>query len=186
LVTCDFAEDNMNIEKILENLHAGISVLLDKEAENLKRGLNELNISTHLAFHLKPYFTDYDVDPEYNGDINKPNDRKAIEIARNRILLVGRRSNNNNNYKFSPDIIIHKRKTNINNLLVIEVKKDIHSQSHKNYDLIKLEHLTIDYLGNHYNYKLGVAIVFGTMENTGNNEIRFFQNGIETQQNKLV
>lgn len=176
----------MNIVQIIQNLDAGISLLLEKESDNLRRGLNELNISTHLAYYLKPYFSDFDVDPEYNGDIDKPNDRKALNIAKNRILKVGRQININNNYKISPDIIIHKRRTNENNLVVIEVKKDTHPQVYKDYDLIKLEHLTIDYLGNHYNYRLGVALVFGTKENTGKYEIRFFQNGIETQQNKLL
>lgn len=176
----------MNIEQIIQNINAGISVLMDKESNNLRRGLNELNISTHLAFYLKPYFSDYDVDPEYNGDIDKPNDRKALHIAKNRILEIGRKTNMKDNYKLSPDIIIHKRTTNANNLVIIEVKKDIHPQCDKDYDLIKLEHLTIDYSGNHYNYRLGVAIVFGTKENTGNYEITFFQNGTETQQNKLI
>lgn len=176
----------MNIEQIIKNLESGINVLLDKESDNLKRGLNELNISTHLAFYLKRYFPDYDVDPEYNGDIDKPNDRKALDIARNRILEVGRKTNISDNYKLSPDIIIHKRKTNENNLVVIEVKKDSHPQKVKDYDLIKLEHLTIDYLGNHYNYRLGVAVIFGTKENTGKYEIRYFQNGVETQQKNLV
>ena len=176
----------MNIEQIIKNLDSGISDLLERESDNLKRGLKELNISTHLAFYLKRYFPDYDVDPEYNGDIDKTNDRKALDIARNRILEVSRRSNFKDSYKISPDIIIHKRKTNENNLVVIEVKKDSHPQNDKDYDLIKLEHLTIDYLGNHYNYRLGVALVFETKEKTGKYEIRFFQNGIETQQKDLV
>lgn len=176
----------MNINQILENIEAGIQTLLEKECDSLKRGLNELNISTHLAFYLKSYFLDFNVDPEYNGDIDKPNDRKALEIAKNRIQQIGRKTNTKDNYKLSPDIIIHKRRSNKHNLVVIEVKKDIHLQSDKDYDLIKLEHLTIDYLDNHYNYRLGVAIVFGTKENTGKYDIRFFQNGIETQQNKLV
>jgi hypothetical protein len=38
----------------------------------------------------------------------------------------------------------------------------------KLFDLLKLEHLTIDYLGNHYNYKLRVAVIFGTKGNAGN------------------
>lgn len=176
----------MNIVQIIQNLDAGISLLLERESDNLERGLNELNISTHLAYYLKPYFSDFDVDPEYNGDIDKPNDKKALDIAKNRILEVGRQANINNNYKISPDIIIHKRRTNENNLVVIEVKKDTHPQTYKDYDLIKLEHLTIDYLGNHYNYRLGVALVFGTKENTGKYEIRFFQNGIEMHQNQLL
>ncbi len=110
--------------------------------------------------------------------MGKPNDRKALDIARNRIIKVGKKVNKDDNYECRPDIIVHKRKTNDYNLVVIEVKKDIHSQDEKDYDLIKLEHLTIDYLGNHYNYKLGVAIIIGTGKNAGNWEIKYFQEEI--------
>jgi hypothetical protein len=181
-----FTNDLINIEQIIQNLNSGISTLLNKESENFKRGLNELNISTHLGIYLTSLFSDYDVDNEYNGDIDKPNDRKALDIAKNRILEIGRKTNSKDNYKISPEIIIHKRGSNKSNLVVIEIKKDTHHQSDKNYDLIKLKHLTIDYSGNHYNYRLGVAIVFGTKENAGKYEMTFFQNGKENQQDKLV
>lgn len=175
----------MNNKEIIIQVEKAIQLLLDKEGDNLKRGLNELNISNHLAFYLKPLFPEYDVDPEYNGDIDKPNDRKAIDIARNRILEIGRNPNELDNYKLNPDIIIHRRRSNEFNLAVIEVKKDIHQKNFKDYDLIKLEHLTINYLGNHYNYNLGIAVVFGTKGNTGNYEMHFFKNGIPTKIEKL-
>ncbi len=176
----------MQIEVVVKNLRAAINVLLEKEADNFARGLNELNISAHMAFYLKPFFPQFDVDPEYNGDIEKPNDRKALDIAKNRMMEIGFEPNDKNNYKISPDIIIHRRKTNDNNLVVIEIKKDSHSRKHKEFDLIKLEHLTIDYVGNHYNYKLGVAIIFGTKKNTGTYDINFFQNSRVLFEENLV
>ena len=176
----------MEINQILENIETAIEKLLAGEIDTLRRGLNELNVSTHLAFYLKPIFLQYDVDPEYNRDIDKPNDRKALDIARNRIIEVGKKTNQNDNYKLSPDIIIHKRGTNENNLVVIEVKKDIHSKDLKEFDLIKLEHLTIDHLGNHYNYKIGIAIVLGTGNSAGQYEIKYYQNGIPRQNEELL
>ena len=176
----------METVDILVNLESAISMLITNEIDNLRRQLNELNISTHLAFYLKSTFVKYDVDPEYNGDMDKPNDRKALEIARNRIIEVGRVPNINNEYQLRPDIIIHKRRTNENNLLVIEVKKDTHTKNERDYDLIKLEHLTIDYSGNHYNYKLGVAIVFGTGENAGSYDLTFFQDGMPRKYWELI
>ena len=174
-------EPNMNNQEILDKIEQAINLLFENEEDNLKRGLNELNISNHLTFYLKPLFEDYDVDPEYNGDIDKPNDRKALDIAKNRIREVGRTPNELENYKLSPDIIIHRRRSNEFNLAVIEVKKDVHSQKFKDFDLIKLEHLTINHLGNHYNYNLGIAIIFGTKENTGNYDMSFFIEGIPTK-----
>lgn len=167
----------MELREIVESVELAIGQLIQNEGGILRRGLNELNLSNHLAFYLMPYFSDYDVDTEYNGDINKPNDRKALDIARNRIEAVRQTPNAQNNYKLRPDIIIHVRETNEHNLVVIEVKKDSHPKHLKDFDLIKLEHLTINYLGNHYNYDLGIALILGTNENAGNYEMKFFVEG---------
>jgi hypothetical protein len=167
----------MEITQILENIDAAIQSLLDAEQNTLKRGLSERTISSHFANHLKPLFEGYNVDPDYNGDIDKPNDTKALSIARNRMLEIGILPNEDDEYQLSPDIIIHKQGTNEDNLVVIEVKKDVSRKKYKEFDLIKLEHLTIDYLGNHYKYKVGIAITFGTGESTGQVTKTFFQAG---------
>jgi len=175
----------MVINKILSNLELSINELLEKELNILTRGLNELNLNGHLTKYLTPRFPEFTVDPEYNGDILKDTDRKALDIAKNRMTEIGIKPAETNNYKLTPDIIIHTRNQNDNNLVILEIKKDSNSKKNKEFDLIKLEHLTIDYSGNHYNYKLGVAIIFGTKENAGKYEIRYFQNGIEKNKNDL-
>ncbi|MNL80656.1 hypothetical protein D3C87_2075640 [compost metagenome] len=53
------------------------------------------------------------------------------------------------------------------------------------FDLLKLEHLTIDYYGNHYNYKLGIFIEFRTKKNAGKYDIKYFQNGKVINRDKL-
>jgi hypothetical protein len=93
------------------------------------------------------------------------------------LLEIGYKAKFDDNYKLYPDIIIHKRGTNKDNLIVIELKKDTSPSKHKEYDLLKLEHLTINFLGNHYNYSLGIAIIFGTGEKTGTVEKMYFQEG---------
>ena len=175
----------MDTKQILLLINQAIENLLDNENEILVRKINERNLSSHLAYYLKPLFPDYNVDPEYNGDVDKPNDKKALDIARNRITQIGYKPNKGNNYKFSPDIIIHKRGTNEYNLVVIKVKKDTSPQNDRAYDHIKLEHLTIDYSGNHYNYKLGVAITFGTSTKMGEVTKIFFQEGVPKAEEDL-
>ena len=178
----------MEIKEILAQLDVAISELIKNEIDNLKRGLKEQNISGYLTFYLKPLFAGYgyDVDPEYNGDIDKPNDRKALLIAENRINAIKKKIQDGDTYKITPDTIIHKRKTNDFNLVVIEVKKDISPKYEKEFDLIKLEHLTIDYLGNHYNYDLGVAIIFGTGNDAGKYKLTCFQDGLPKERQDLV
>lgn len=176
----------MDTHQILENLDLAIAELLEKENNILVRGLNELNLNGHLAMYLTPYFGDYNVDPEYNGDIRKIKDRKELTIAENRMREIGIDPNNENAYTLTPDIIIHTRNTNGNNLVVIEIKKDTNSQKNKEFDLLKLEHMTIDYNENHYNYRIGVAIVFGTKTNAGTYSIFFYQNGIPKLREQLI
>jgi hypothetical protein len=175
----------MEISEIIQKLDKAINSVLVNEANILERGLNELNLSGHLTKYLTPLFEGLTVDPEYNGDKLKANDRKAIDIARSRMVTIGIKPNERNNYQLTPDIIIHERNTNEFNLVVIEAKKDSSPQKKKDFDLLKLEHMTVDYLGNHYNYRLGVAIVFGTKNNAGNVELTYFQNGIKMERDKL-
>jgi hypothetical protein len=174
----------MTLEAMYSKIDLAINSLLEKEREILSRGLGERILTNRFADYLRQQFQDYDVDAEYNGDIDKPNDRKALQIAKKRLIEIGYQPNAKNNYKIVPDIIVHERGTNANNLIVLEVKKDVSPDKDKEYDLIKLEHLTIDYLDNHYNYKLGVAIIFGTSTNYGFVRKIFFQNG--NQKNEEV
>ncbi len=175
----------MDINELLEKLDESINAVLNNEYDILERGLNELNLTGHLTKYLTPLFNGMTIDPEYNGDKLKINDRKALDIARNRMIEIGIKPNETDNYKLTPDIIIHQRNTNDFNLAVIEAKKDSNSKKHKEFDLLKLEHMTIDYSGNHYNYRLGVAIIFGTKNRAGEVEIIYFQNGIPTKRENL-
>lgn len=176
----------MEIENVLEKIDTAISQLIENDREILERGLNELNLNGHLIKYLTPLFRDFDVDPEYNGDHLKPNDRKALDIASNRLREIGKNTNDLENYSLTPDIIIHRRNTNEFNLVVIEVKKDNNTRQNIEFDFLKLEHLTIDYLGNHYNYKVGISIVFGTRERAGSYQICYFQNGLAKEREKLT
>jgi hypothetical protein len=171
---------------ILTNLDIAIQQLFDNELDILRRGLNELNLNGHLTRYLTPLYSGYNVDPEYNGDISKTCDRKEIAIAGRRLIEIRRKISKNNLYRLTPDIIIHTRNTNINNLLVLEIKKDSNSRDEKDFDLLKLEHMTIDYSGNHYNFQVGAALIFGTKANVGQLEIIYYQNGIPTLRENLI
>lgn len=166
-------------EETLELINLSVSSFIQNERALLERNLNEQLLSSRLAHYLSLNFNRHNVDAEYNGDIDKPNDRKALDIASHEIEHIGKKVNANDSYRITPDIIIHIRGTNEDNLVVIEVKKDVSSELNKKFDLIKLKHLTTNYLGNHYNYKLGVAIVFGTSKNAGTMEAKYFVNGSE-------
>ena len=170
----------MEYSKIIQKVNRSIRQLLKNEQANLKRNISERNLSSHLAFYLKRRFNEFDIDPEYNGSIDyKTNYKKGLEIAEDKIKRIKKEKNDNNFYRITPDIIIHKRCIDEENLVVIEVKKDVSKANEKEYDFIILEELTRDHLGNRYNYKLGIALELDTGENTGDYKIRYFQNGGE-------
>ena len=100
----------MEINEILKRLDDSITSVLENEFDILARGLNELNLTGHLTKYLTPHFEELTVDPEYNGDKLKGNDRKALDIARNRMIEVGIPPNETENYQLTPDIIIHRAK----------------------------------------------------------------------------
>lgn len=76
----------MDVLEITKRLDNAIQQLLERENNILKRGLNELNLNGHLTKYLTPLFEEYDVDPEYNGDIAKIRDRKELDIAKIRFI----------------------------------------------------------------------------------------------------
>ncbi len=89
------------IKEVLKKLYEKDKILIENET-------HEQAISHVIACYLAKKFENWDVDCEYNRDLENP-----------KTYL-----NNSNETKYiRPDIIIHKRKTE-KNLLVIEIKKD--------------------------------------------------------------
>jgi len=83
--------------------------------------------------------------------------KKIVKEAREREL----KADGDGYYVFSvaPDIVIHQRRTDINNLLVVEIKKESNTESEE-YDGLKLELFTKskhDERG--YGYKFGAWVV---------------------------
>lgn len=106
----------------------------------LKNKVNEMTISHRVAVYLETAFEGYSVDCEYN---RSENDKKL----------------NLKNEKVRPDIIVHKRGTNSDNLVVIEVKLAGKKNKKSKADVEKLK----NYFSERLNYKLGVFI--GVLKN---------------------
>jgi len=89
-------------------VETAVARLLEKDYDLLRRDVNEKAITAKLASYLAPLFSGWDVDSEYNRNLEEV---KKLAWKKPGIfdLVV-------------PDIIIHKRGTE-KNFLVIEVKK---------------------------------------------------------------
>ncbi len=138
-----------NFPRISDFIKA-LFVFLKKEQFLLKKGVNERSITHKLAEYLQREFQDYYVDCEYNRML-----KDEIYITKNlKLEIKDTKSTDLKQTTVYPDIIIHKRGNNEDNLLVIEVKKEENNSS-KKYDIKKLEAFT-----NQLNYKFGFYIEF--------------------------
>lgn len=146
-----------------------VQKLFKKDRVLILSNINERTITHKLAEYLQDDFNDFNVDCEYNRSFDQI---KKLEVPKDLLKLKVA-----SNVKWDdteaktiyPDIIVHERKTNSNNILVIEVKK-WNNQSSENSDKIKLKSFT----RKPFNYKFGVFLKI-----LNENEIRltFYKDG---------
>ncbi|MEK7435110.1 MAG: hypothetical protein AABZ74_18410 [Cyanobacteriota bacterium] len=161
---------------ISEKVTKAINNLLINDTYLLEHDLNERSITHKLAEYLQQEFLGFNVDCEYNGNITRSNYRgKNLNLHEQKDKLK-------NKYPKAvisvyPDIIVHQRGTNDNNLLLIEVKKSS-SRVDSAFDLDKLRVYTIDSGLNKLGYEYGIFLKFKAGQNNPNlEEIIWFQNG---------
>lgn len=90
--------------------------------------------------------------------------------------LAVRKINELETYSVFPDIIIHTRKKNDNNHLVIEVKKKDNNSKEKEFDILKLQVFT-----KQYGYRLGIYLELKTGKDCEVSEVKYFQDGKEVE-----
>jgi hypothetical protein len=184
---------NTQYKKLKEILDKAIADLKFRDNYLLKHNVNERSITHKLAEylqkHLPEYFDEqYNVDCEYNRNIDKSSKKiKRLSLKLEEIIEesgVGIKSkiiNNSEYYETSvyPDIIVHKRGENHNNLLIIEVKKSSANKDAYNYDCEKLKAYTDNSEGNSLKYFYGVLIEIETGNNCTVKCDKWFKNGEE-------
>ena len=173
----------MENSKIIEKINTTIDTLFKKDKWLIEKDLSEQSISHKLAEYIQAEFADYNVDCEYNGNSHNEYGRKKIivikrELGRRGLLRKKEEENPFDLIKKSvfPDIIIHNRGSNDNNLCIIEVKKSTNKTSF-DYDKIKLSHYTTDYYGNVLKYSLGIFLLITTGTTEKKVDLQFFING---------
>lgn len=175
-------------EEIKSHVHEALNHLLKNDSYLLLNDLSERSISNKIAHYLTPLFPDYDVDCEYNGDIDRRNNRKAISILKSDLeeakLLTDYETDHLEDEITSrsvfPDIIIHKRGFNKYNLGIIEVKKST-SRIDFAYDRMKLESYTSNKYGNNLQYQLGIFIEVVTRRQSPDFNLLYYKDGNEIQ-----
>jgi hypothetical protein len=134
----------MEEKLIQEKVQAAIQLFFEHDFFLLESGANERAVSHKLAEYLQIFFWEWNVDCEYN--------RKGI--AQKKLEGIQECNEQRTTDRVYPDIIIHKRNTN-ENLLVIEIKTISPKTA---CDERKLELFTAT--NGEYKYTLGLFIEF--------------------------
>lgn len=127
--------------KVKELVAQALADLLDADAFLLESNAHERTIAARLAYYLADRFPDHAVDVEYNRHGLRPKSVAVPAVCAgggDRLVL--------------PDIIVHRRNTDEDNLLVIELKKESNPEP-RDCDYAKLAALQ-----QQFNYSYGIFI----------------------------
>ena len=132
--------EDKEIQKIVEDC---VVILMRNEGEIIRNDVSEIAITHKLAEYLQSSFRELSVDVGYN--------RRTIDGRKPKYYLEDKYG--------IPDIIVHKRLTNKQNLLIIEIKKQNNTDSiGRENDFNKLTRFTDSEDKCGYNYQLGLFL----------------------------
>jgi hypothetical protein len=111
------ATGSLDSDRIARKIVDALLELCDRDRYLLEVDVNERSLTHRLAIYLEKSFPGYDVDCEYNRDVEDP---KRLHITRRKID-----SADTDATTVYPDIIVHRRgkRGYGDNLVVIEAKK---------------------------------------------------------------
>jgi hypothetical protein len=156
----------MSEREILRKVRNALKEFFQEEQTLLDVNASERSLSHKFAEHLQKQFPNLDVDCEYN--------RHGNDIKRLKYCLPGSTEVDNLEAKtVFPDVVVHKRRNDKNNSLVIEIKKSNSGQDHTA-DLEKLKAFT----GSQYKYKVGLFLLID-VEGKCLSRVRYFTSGKE-------
>lgn len=147
------------MEKIID---AVLEQLVSCDKDILEVNINERTISHRFAVYLEPYFDEWSVDCEYNRDHD---DKKTLDI-----FPEDNKTNDTEAKTVFPDIIVHKRMTG-ENLLVIEMKKSTNNiDKDRNKDKHKLKAFKRE-----LDYQFAIFLDIGVQGKVGQNSVEFIE-----------
>lgn len=132
-------------------LNEAIELLFKIDHYLLDADASERSLSHRLAVHMIDRFPNYDIDCEYNRD--------GFDVKKLTLSARNVSDNDVDAVTVFPDIIVHKRGDQNNNLLVIEIKKASSLVSH-DYDIEKLQAFKDE-----LNYTFAAHVVVGFLKN---------------------
>jgi len=171
----------MVFKEVENKLELALNVLRANDGFLLQNNVSERSIAHKFALYLTILFPSYDVDCEYNSNVEADSKKKYIRLLKESAAHYGLLHKDEKDAEIVyrnvfPDIIVHKRDSNKHNLLIIEIKKSSNSKG-CDYDIEKLRKYTSPDDNNNFNYPFGVLVYLGVADKLGSDRIEWFQNG---------
>lgn len=173
----------MNDNEIIIKIKKALDKLITEDQWLLDHDLSEQSISHKLAVYIQENFTDYNVDCEYNGNVDDGGGRKHINLIYEELNKMGLLKESETDLDSElvrravlPDIIVHIRGSNQHNLCIVEVKKSTSTVS-QDYDYLKVHAYTGLKYENTLLYQLGILILFNIGNMGTAYTLSFFKNG---------
>ena len=176
---------DFNFLYIKDAVLSALNKLKDNEQSIIANDVSERAITHKLAEYLQLEFKNFHVDCEYNRNFeNGPKAPKNIKVLNDNLSTHIRKKEPAAEHREQfykevstyPDIIVHKRKTNEKNLLIIEVKKDTNN-SNWAMDEIKLNEFTKPKECNGYGFEFGLHITIFISETWKTPELIWYSEG---------
>jgi hypothetical protein len=172
-----------DVDTIKRFISSALEKLEVREKNIILNDINERTIAHRLAVYLGEYFKEYDIDVEYNRNIEKgKHEPKYVHIIKDCFREAYQKAKESGDdiqvfmeqVTTYPDIIVHERGNNKHNILVIEIKKS-NNKSDWEIDKRKLEGFTRKDDG--YAYKIGLHLIIKISEPWSTPECEWYENG---------
>lgn len=164
----------MDLDKITANIDKALEEFTKEDKYLLENNACERSMAHRIACFLENGFPGYDVDCEYNINIESESGKKCIYMIEEEIKKHKETRNiTERDFRVFPDIIIHERGVNSKNLVVFEIKKE-ESTVPEEFDKFKLEKYTDQNNPDGLKYKYGV---FVKLMKNGRHIKQYYSNG---------
>lgn len=183
----DYDDSKLTWDKINRIVWKALSDLYQYDLALLQHDVSERAITHKFAEHLQRLFSGFDVDCEYNRNVELGQYAEKIihmlryERKKELVNMLHHEKSEEMLLEVStyPDIIVHRRLKNDRNLLIIEVKKKSNEQNYR-FDRLKLEAFTQTGSQDFYNYRYGLLVILHTRsEDVEGPKLIWFCNGQE-------
>ena len=127
----------MDRNEIIARFVSALRTCVKNDRSLIRRKVHERTITASLACYMRPLFREFDVDVEYNRNMESTKSTRDV----------------NNPF---PDIIVHIRESNAHNMLIVEAKGHW-STGDRDHDRRKLASFVED---PKFQYRIGIALEF--------------------------